>query len=426
MTSEKKDKRLIFRMQRNKSLMWGLSSINAIIMMVGLLFYMTIVYVMPDEILLIELMSATRNALFKAEEKPSKDRFLFVNCSWEKDLTAKVDTNDFVIGNVDITNRKSITQFLSLLNQKPDNHEFLLVDIRFYDKSEDDSLMEAEFQKAKNTIVSYHKGANNAPKYPVVDVPLGLSDLQVQELNHEETITLKYHLMQGDSLKTTPLLMAEQIYGDTLERGYFFSKFRGNYMLNGYILDYPIRPYDLFVANNYTYIQMHELLSMPPFLVEDFTKDRIIVLGDFEDRDIHKTIYGFMPGPLILTNAFITLEKGYNKITIGFFIFIFICFTFISHKALTFKDPITVFMQKFFESDHFLVELLQDSLFYLIYFAVMSVISYTLFNIHLTILVLSFYMYALEQGLLFYKEWIEEKDAESDKKLETETVQEDK
>lgn len=415
MASKKTKDHLIFRMQKNKPLMWVLSTVNAFIMMIGLLFYMTIVYVMPDEIMLIELMSATRNALFKAEEKPPKDRFLFVNCSWEKDLTAKVDTNDFVIGNVDITNRKSVTKFLSLLNQKPDNHEFLLVDIRFYDKSEDDSLMEAEFQKAKNTIVSYHKGANNEPHYPVVDVPLGLSDLQVQELNHEETITLKYHLMQGDSLKTTPLLIAEQIYGDTLERGYFFSKFRGNYMLNGYILDHPIRPYDLFVANNYMYVQMHEILNMPPFLVEEFTKDRIIVLGDFEDRDIHKTIYGFMPGPLILVNAFITLERGYNKITIGFFIFLFVCFTYISHKALTFRDPVTVFMQKFFESDHFLVELLQDSLFYLIYFAVMSIVSYTLFNIHLTVLILSFYMYALEQGLLFYKDWLEEKDAEKEK-----------
>lgn len=423
MTSKKTNNRLIFRMQKNKFLMWGISSFNALIMMIGLLFYMTIVYVMPDEILLIELMSATRNALFKAEEKPPKDRFLFVNCSWEKDLTVKVDTNDFVIGNVDITNRKSITKFLSILNQKPDNHEFLLVDIRFYDKSEDDSLMEAEFKKTKNTIVSYHKGADNKPHYPVVDVPLGLSDLQVQELNHEETFTLKYHLMQGDTLKTTPLLMAEQIYGDTLEKGYFFSKFRGNYMLNGYILDYPIRNYDLFVANNYTYVQMHELLSMPSFLVEEFTKDRIIVLGDYEDRDIHKTIYGYMPGPLILANAFITLEKGYNKITIGFFIFIFICFTFISHKALTFKDPITVILGKFFESDHFLVELLQDSLFYLIYFAVLSIISYTLFNIHLTVLILSFYMYALEQGLLFYKGWIEERDLKNEKKIEEAELQ---
>ncbi|QWG08113.1 CHASE2 domain-containing protein [Flammeovirga kamogawensis] len=421
MASNKLKDRLIFRMQKNKPLMWGISSFHALIMMVGLMFYMSIVYVMPDEIMLIELLSATRNALFKAEIKPKADRFLFVNCSWEKDLTAKVDTNGFVIGNVDITNRKSITKFVNTLNQDPDNHEYLLVDIRFYDKSEDDSLMEAAFANSKNTIVSYHKGADNAPKYPVVKVPLGLSDLQVQELNHEETVTLKYHLIQGDSLKSTPLIMAENIYGEKIQKGFLFNKFRGNYMLNSYILDYPIRTYDLFVKNTYPYLQMHELINMPPFLIKKFTKDKIIVLGDFEDRDIHKTIYGFMPGPLILTNAFITLERGYNKITWGFFLFIFICFTYISHKALTFRDPVTVFINKFFDSDHFIVELIQDSVFYLVYFGVMSIVSYLTFNIHLTVLILSFYMYALEQGLLFYKGWLEDKEKED---LEKDTVEE--
>ncbi|NLR92515.1 hypothetical protein [Flammeovirga agarivorans] len=410
-------------MQRNKPLMWGISSIHAIIMIIGLMFYMSIVYVMPDEILLIETMSMVKNTLFKAEDKPSKDRFLFINCSWEKDLTAKKDTNDFVIGNVDITNRKSVTKFLQTLNQNPDNHEYALIDIRFYDESDDDSLMEAEFAKVKNTIVSYHKGPGSVPKFPVVKVPLGLSDLQVQELNHEETILLKYHLIQGDSLKSTPLIMAENIHNEKIEEGFLFNKFRGNYILNGYILDYPIRPYDIFVKNDYMYLQLKEFLSLPPFLTEEYTKDRIIVLGDFEDRDIHKTIYGFMPGPLILVNAFLTLERGYNKITIGFFLFVFLCFTYISHKALTFQDPVTVFMGKFFDSDHFLVELLQDSLFYLVFFGLMSVVSYTLFNIHITVLVLSFYMYAVEQGLLFYKEWIEEKDQEKEKKEESKEVE---
>ena len=81
------------------------------------------------------------------------------------------------------------------------------------------------------------------------------------------------------------------MYGEQIEKGLLFNKFRGNYMLDSYILDYPIRPYDIFVKNDYMYIQMHELLSMPPFLIEDYTKGRIIVLGDFEDHDIHKTIY---------------------------------------------------------------------------------------------------------------------------------------
>ncbi|MBB3696325.1 CHASE2 domain-containing protein [Flammeovirga yaeyamensis] len=417
----KKTDRLIFRMQNNSILMWAISIVHSFVMIIGLMYYMSLVYVMPDEILLIETLSMVKNALLGVEDKPSKDRFLFVNCSWEKDLTVKKDSNDFVIGNVDITNRKSITKFVNQLNQNPDNHEYLLVDVRFYDESEDDSLMQAAFAQSKNTIVSYHKGADGKPHYPVVDVPIGLSDLQVQELNHEETVLLKYHIIQADSLKSTPLLIAERMYGETIEKGWLFNKFRGNYMLDSYILDYPIRPYDIFVKNDYMYIQMHELLNMPPFLIEDYTKDRIIVMGDFEDHDIHKTIYGFMPGPLILTNAFITLERGYNKITIGFFIFIFICFTYISHKALTFRDPVTKFMEKFFNSDHFLMEILQDSLFYLVFFGLMSVISYFLFNIHLTVLILSFYMYGVEQGLLYYKGYIEEKSKGKSKITEKET-----
>ncbi|PWJ42492.1 CHASE2 domain-containing protein [Sediminitomix flava] len=397
-----------------------LSAIHALIMIGGLIFYFSLPYSMADEITLVEITSAIKHALFGIEEKPPRDRYAFVNVSWEKELIDKLDSNDFKIGQMDITNRKSLGKLVKAVNDNP-GHEYMLIDVRFYDPAPTDSLLSAELKKAEKLVVSYHKGADDKPHYPIFECNVGLSDMESQVRSNIDDIILKYNIIQNDSLKTTPLVIYEGIHKKGYQSGLVFGNLDGNMVLNTFVMDYLIWDYDLFQAKAYNYYQLGELLMLEEFspgTIAEYFEDRIVIVGDFEDTDMHKTSKGEMHGPLILLNAFLALERGYNVISWGFLIFLFASFFIISYKALTIKDPVTNYLRRKLPSDHFMIEMASDALFYLAYFAIVSIISYMLFNIQLTILILATYVWAIEKAVISIDELLEEKQKAKEKKLE--------
>jgi len=366
------------------------------------LIYLSLPFTIDEENLLIKLSSAVKSALVKNENKPDKDRFLFVCVSWDKQLVDKIDTvSGFPIGQIDITDRAKLGQLIQRINSKPDNHKFIIVDVRFHIPSSTDSLLRAELEKLQHGLVSYHKGANDKPNYPMFKAPLGLSDMQSQYDDEGDEMVLKYHLVQGDTLKTTPLLMYEYLYGTKLKEKLFYNELNGKRIFNSYILDYPIRGYDLFKAKTYNYAYLGDLLALPEPFFHDLTKDKIIIVGDYENLDIHKTIYGPMPGPLILLNAFLSLENEQNVFSIKFVLFLLIFFTLISYKAINVRDPITVFVERKFAKYDFISDFFVDVSFYLVYFTLISLASYYFFNIQITILILSFYLSFLEKFIVY-------------------------
>lgn len=400
----------------------GLAIAHGIFLIIATLFYLSITFTLDDEIILIQASAAVKNKLLGQKERPDTDRLLLVNVSWDKKLIPRVDSSGIVLGNQAITNRASIAKLLQAMNQKPDNHEFLLVDVNFIDPSPEDSLLEAEFAKVKNCIVSYHKDPKGKPIYPIIKAPLGLSDMMVDD--EDRDLVLKYHLIQGDSLKTTPLLMYEQIHGSKYEKGFIYDKLGGKSIFNSFILDYPVDKFDIFNRNLYNYQYINEMVNLSPSFIHSMTKDKIVIVGDFEDRDIHNTIYGKTPGPLILLNAFLALERGDNQVSFVFIFLLLVAYSLISYKAITVNDPITVWVKRKFKNYNFIVEFTADVTFYLIFFGIVSITTYYSFGIHLAILFLSFYMHFLEVGLVALDENKREKVAkqlaalENDKKDE--------
>lgn len=396
----------------------GLAVAHGIFLIVATLFYLSITFTLDDEIILIQASAAVKNKLLGQKERPDTDRLLLVNVSWDKKLIPRTDSSGFVLGNQAITNRASIAKLLQVMNQKPDNHEFLLVDVNFIDPSPEDSLLEAEFGRVKNCIVSYHKDPKGKPIYPIIKAPLGLSDMMVDD--EDRDLVLKYHLIQGDSLKTTPLLMYEQIHNSKFEKSFIYDKLGGKSIFNSFILDYPVDKFDIFNRNLYNYQYINEMVNLSPAFIHAMTKDKIVIVGDFEDRDIHNTIYGKTPGPLILLNAFLALERGDNQVSFVFIFLLLLAYSLISYKAITVNDPITVWVKKKFKDYNFIVEFTADVTFYLICFGIVSIITYYSFGIHLAILFLSFYMHFLEVGLVALDENKREKAAKKLAELENE------
>ncbi len=155
-------------------------------------------------------------------EKPDKADFLFVNVAYDKKLIQKREKGLFR-GNQEITDRKKLARFFRVLNQKPDNHRFLLCDIFFQDPCDhalqdpcaddpappcpDDSRLMAEMAKMRNLIIPYHKNEETGQwEFPIFqDIERGVADYTTGDT---KGTFLKFTLMD-EGRKTIPLLMYE-------------------------------------------------------------------------------------------------------------------------------------------------------------------------------------------------------------------------
>ena len=107
--------------------------IHALWMIVLTFFGLRVPHTTDEEMKLIQWTSAWKRIYLK-NERPASANFIFINVAWEKQYVPKTDANGFIIGNDVITNRKKLARLVNLLNEKPDNHKFLVMDIRFEER----------------------------------------------------------------------------------------------------------------------------------------------------------------------------------------------------------------------------------------------------------------------------------------------------
>ncbi|GAB4405242.1 MAG: hypothetical protein OHK0053_31100 [Microscillaceae bacterium] len=448
-------------------------------------FLLSIPYVLPDEFALVQYSSYVKNLLLGLEEKPDTNRFLFVNVAWDKVMVPKPDPDipEHVIGQEPITDRQKLVAFLKILEQNP-NYAFVVFDIYFKGNTPYDKDLEALLNKIPRVLVSYHRDDKDKPDYPDLKIkPISLSD--IEKVN--EGKCLKFKLLHNDSLKTTPLLMYEQLHKKSFSKWGGFYFLDGRPILNSFILDYRIRNFH-YVNQKYPKIHLGEWLQFAykmPFniemseaemesafaeaLLEDslaqssedtvlievatiadssapappsdnlqtdtsglssgeidwealeqaaeeeakqnntaeydvaaldsafvypLLKDRIIFVGDFEDKDIHETIYGDTPGPIILLDAFLAIENRDNALTLPFLSFLLLSYWLVTFLVLRYKNIQGAWLQKLLRRKQ--ASFFESMTIYILYFGIVSVVSFFLFNIHIGVLALAFYMYSFE------------------------------
>lgn len=407
---------------QNKIFLYFFSLVNAFFLVWFTFFSLSYPYALPDEYLLVQTTSVTKNLIFGLEQKPDTNRFLFVNVAWDKILADKFDPQvpDFPIGKEPITDRNKLIALLDLLAKKKD-YAFVVLDINFKGKTEYDSILTERINQMPRLLVSYHRDDKDKPDLPDLKIKhLGLSDMEkVQEKS------LKFKIFHNDSIKSTPLLIYETLYKKKFKKTDTFYFLGDKPVLNSFILDYRIRNFD-YTSGKYSKVHLGEWID-PAFGYMDYaeenidekylndyvfglTKGRIVFVGDFEDRDIHQTIYGNTPGPMILLDAFLALEAGDNVITWQFLTFLFILFLLISYITFGYDKVYGKWLHKITFRKYDEKETFFESLtVYLIFFALMSISSYFLFNIHIGVLVMAFYMNIMEKVKgIAWKYWFKE------------------
>jgi hypothetical protein len=110
-------------------------------------------------------------------------------------------------------------------------------------------------------LIPYHLTVSGEPDYPIFQTSLGLAD-------YEPTVDgqlVKFNIIRDGKYKTMPLLMYEQVSGNTYKAGLILDKLGDTPVMNAFILDHRIFEEDLRgTPSAYQKFYLNELLTLPP------------------------------------------------------------------------------------------------------------------------------------------------------------------
>lgn len=364
-------------------------------------------YTYGDEKFLIKWSSVVKKMVLGVDTKPPRGDFLFINTCYDNMLIEKNDDDGLHIGNQAVTDRAKLARLFEIINKNPDGHKYILCDIFFEDESPADKELRKQLQTTKNIIIPYLQEDNGNLKYPVFEVNRGLAIY-----NKISGSFLKYTLLRNDTLKSIPLKMHEDISKSEFSQKGIFSYLNSKLCLNNVIIDFKIRYYDIQEDKSpdpYPSVNLGDLLSLPDTLIQQSVKNRIVLIGDLRDRDIHSTAIGDIPGVLVLLNTYLTLKNEENTIRPIMLLLLFVSYFFIS---------IDVFSSKSFSdrkivrklADHKLGKFIVKFLGYVVYLSVISSLIYFLYNMHINILIVAAYFKFLDSVLTYFRKEQEIKD----------------
>jgi hypothetical protein len=354
---------------------------------------------------IVQINNIVKNIILGLEDKPSKDSLLFVNVSYDKMLIPRYDTDGFESGKIAITDRAALIKFLGTINESP-NYKFIILDIFFEDSTSLDSILQVQVKKSRNLILPYHLDGGETTLTNRIHGWNGLADY-----DSDFGTFLKYTYLQKDTFSTVPLMLYQKFNKGYINKSGPFYTSQGHLALDAVTLDFPVRKYNVFTNDSLGYNSVHlcDLATLPPAFIKELTKNKIIVIGDFLDRDIHPTPYGDMAGPLIQLNAYLALANGDHLLTWPLLIFIFINYLIISWF---------LFSQNVFFTNKWLEKMkasrigsiIYDFIKYAFFLILINIFGYLLFDVHLNVLIIGIYIVAIEYIII----WI---NSISDKKV---------
>ncbi len=332
-----------------------------------------------------------KNVLLGIEDKPSKGSLLLINISYDKMLIPRYDNDGFESGKIAITDRAAVIKFLETINTSP-NYKFIILDVFFEDSTALDSALQAQIKKSRGLILPYHLDGGNIALRSRINGWAGLADYDADFGNF-----FKYSYLQRDTCRTVPLVLYQKYNNCYINKYGPFYTSKNRLALNSVALDFPVRSYDIFTNDSLGYNSVHlcDLANLPPPFIKELTKNKIIVIGDFMDRDIHPTLYGNMAGPLIQLNAYLALVSGDHLLSYPLIFFIFVNYLIISWFLFSGNLFFTnKWLEKLKASRN--VRLFYDFIKYAFFLILINIFGYLLFDVHLNVLIIGIYIVTVE------------------------------
>lgn len=304
---------------------WLISAGHGLLLIILYIIYLNTDWIVPFEEEGIVKLTKIETLIFPAVR--ADDPVLFINTSHSMALTSTDDE-----GKLAITDRAKLAAFFNFLASHNNQHRYLLCDIRFTEKSNDDSALAAAINRMDRYIFPEHIPVAGRQDTSVIKIKnTGIADYVTYE-----ALFSKMMLSYSNYGHSLPLKMYEQDGGihysynpPVLSSG--FSWLPNSLFPRFYITMEEVEENKMSLGLAIQMININDTL-----FYNNMVKNKLIVIGDFEN-DVQPTAIGRMPGTVILLNCFLTLEYQHNWLIILGFIFLFICFMLISYYVFYFS-----------------------------------------------------------------------------------------
>lgn len=243
------------------------------------------------------------------------------------------------MGETDIADRRKLIEFLSKLKEYG-NYRYILCDISFDNehKTSSDSALYHIIATMPNIVVP-----GEAANLPIILRNTSASS-NYKVLHHGDPF-MKYHYSNGH--KSIPIKMWNDLTGHDLIRHWWgYSDENGRLCNNAAVLDFT----DIFGYANQTLSSKYGDLYLEEKLIyhlgadildagcpKEIFENKIVLIGDYFDRDMHDTAIGQVPGVMILYSAYRTLIDKKNQVPWYCYLILFIIF-FVYILLLFFLD----------------------------------------------------------------------------------------
>ena len=366
---------------------------NGLVMLLLALFWLSLPRTFGDEAFLIKWTSLVKKTVLGIDPKPDAESFLYVDVSRSKAVIPAMDPlfEEFTGYNrIAITDRAQLAEFLNYVRRYGEDVPLVLMDINFAAASPQDSLLQAAIDS-----LPFPQVAATTPELlaetalPAIDVPRGVA----MYLSVDENF-MKYPLFFNDSLPTLPLVALREAKGINFGNAAWGKDFDGRRSLSNPIIDFKVRPHDLDVDNRYSLYDMGSLLFQFTFWEEEDIRQllsgKTIVLGDFYN-DKHQTVFGTVPGPMIVHNAMLTLEQRETLIHLRWLLLLTALFFWMSWR-IWHEEKAGSRSWLWTRSQTALGKIVADSIDDTFFLILGTIASYLFFNIHINILILLIYL----------------------------------
>jgi hypothetical protein len=319
---------------RNIRRKWRLllfSAAHALLLLLACNFLWNKPYTFSSESDFIKVFTVLKQATGNMNTVP--DSVLLVNVAYDRDLVDYYDEYGIPAGKIDITDRQKLLELFDYL-EKDSSYRFIVCDV-FFDaslKTAQDSALFNVMSRIPRLVVPMHEDGKTLPAQ--LAQKAAYADYKV---NIVEGNLLKYQYLQHGK-KSIPLFMWEERTGETLKKHCFWYSMNGKLVTNSIILDFQTKFQDTYNRNgekNYLNLGSDLLELLREINPKNYFKNKIILIGDLTENDIHDTTAGAMPGALINYNAYQMLEQHKLDISVWFCFWLFALFFTVTYLTVS-------------------------------------------------------------------------------------------
>ncbi len=376
---------------------WLFATLNAGCMLLLALFWLSLPRTFGDEAFFIKWTSIIKKSLLGIDKKPAPNSVLYIDVSGSKAIVEIPDPlyeEPTGYHHAVITDRAQLADFLQAVARYGRGIPLVIMDISFENASPHDSLLQAAIDSFPFPILGARRLDERHQLVPsVLQMQTGIANYLSPDNNF-----MKYPLFLKDTLPSIPLMAWAITEGKKYNNKGLYPRLDGHRSLHKPIIDFKIRPYDLNTGTRgdtlgYTLRAMGTLLYEWTFWeeadIKTMLKNKIILIGDYY-QDKHETVFGNLPGPLIVHNAYLTLVQGESLIPWKWLLLLYALFWWMSVRA--FNEIANRKTDQKSSIKSAVGRIIVDSIDETFFLALGTILSYFLFNIHINILILLIYL----------------------------------